>query len=342
MHHSVVDSAISTSTVRKGSPMKASLACLYLLTSLYSHAQQNATAAMALTNSSSLSPANAVVRLVSSVTEVNLLLTARRGRHLIDSLRPEDLEILDNGERPARVTHFESKTNLPLRLALLIDKSDSVRARFKLEQAAATEFLKRVLRQGDIAMIVGFNQSVQLAQEPTSDQRQLSQGIKRLKPGGDTALFDALSYAAQKLSQINDDGPVRRVIVLLSDGQENSSAGSLQRVINKALYAGTAIFSITSSEETICRGDRVCEQGETTLKSLSDSTGGEFLRAAAQGDLSGAFAKIRNELRMQYAVSYRPAFNAPDGQFHVVTVSANRGVHVHCRKGYYARMAASK
>lgn len=287
-------------------------------------------------NRSSLDSLTAV-RVVRSVTEVNLVFTVTRGKHLVENLRPEDLEIRDNGKPPARVTHFEAKTNLPLRLALVIDVSDSVRARFKWEQSSATTFLKEVLRPGDAAMVVGFNQHVQLAQAPTSDLHLLSRGIKKLKPGGDTAVFDALSFAAQRLAQIKDDGPVRRVIVLLSDGQENSSRSSLNQVTNDALFAETSVFAITSSERVICQGDPTCEAGEAILQSLSDSTGGEFLRAGQQGDLSSALGKIRNELRKEYAMSYRPEFNVPDGLFHRVIIFSRKGTRVHCRKGYYAK-----
>jgi VWFA-related protein len=115
---------------------------------------------------------------------------------------------------------------------------------------------------------------------------------------------------------------------------------ALAKATNDALYAETAIFSITSSGKTVCANDPICEQGETTLQSLSDSTGGEFLRATEENDLWGAFNKIRDELRKEYAVSYRPAFNSPDGLFHAVTVSSHKGVRVHCRKGYYARASA--
>jgi VWFA-related protein len=270
---------------------------------------------------------------------VNLVFTVTRGRHLVENLKPEDLEIRDNGKPPARVTHFEAKTNLPLRLALLIDESDSVRGRFKFEQSAATAFLKRVLRRGDSAMVVGFNQHVELAQGPTGELQLLSRGVKKLKPGGDTAVFDALSFAAHQLAQIKDDGPVRRVIVLLSDGQENSSGISLNDVTNATLYAEASVFSITSSHKVVCEGNPICEQGEMTLQALSDSTGGEFLRAADESDLSTAFNKIRDELRKEYAVSYRPEFNAPDGLFHRVIVFSRKGTRVHCRKGYYAKIS---
>lgn len=320
--------------------MNASLACWFVvLSSFCCLAQQNRPDPIAM-ESSSLDSLTAV-RVVRSVTEVNLVFTVTRGRHLVEDLKPEDLEIRDNGRPPARVTHFEAKTNLPLRLALVIDQSDSVRARFKFEQSSAAVFLKQVLRPGDAAMVVGFNQHVQLAQAPTGDLHLLSRGIKNLKPGGDTAVFDALSFAARRLAQMDDQGPVRRVIVLLSDGQENSSRMSLIDVTNEALYAETSVFSITSSEKVICQDDAMCEQGETILQALSDSTGGEFLRAAQALDLSSAFGKIRNELRKEYALSYRPESNVPDGLFHTVTISSRKGTRVHCRKGYYAKTSVA-
>jgi VWFA-related protein len=322
--------------------MKASLACLFLaFGTLHVFGQQNTQHLATTTSSDARSSLDVLtaVRMVRSVTEVNLVFTVTRGKRLVDNLRQDELEILDNGEPPARLTRFEAKTNLPLRLALLLDTSDSVRGRFKFEQASAIAFLKHVLRPGDLAMVVGFNEHPRLSQALTGDPRLLSQSIKKLKPGGDTAVFDALSFAAQRLGQADDQVPVRKLIVLLSDGQENSSARDLEKAINEAWHLDVSIVSISSNQKDACRSDPLCAQGEVTLKSVADSTGGEFLRAADEAGLWVAFNKIANELRKEYAVSYRPAFETPDGLFHSVIISARRGTRVHCRKGYYAKLS---
>lgn len=277
-----------------------------------------------------------ITRIIKNVNEVNLVLTVKKGKHLVDSLKPEDLSILDNGEPPEQVTNFRTDTNLPLRLALVLDKSDSVRQRFKFEQKYANEFLRRVMRPGDQALVVAFNEKLELAQGATGDRRLLSQGIRRIKTGGNTALYDAVAFAAHKLSAMKEADPVRRVMIVLSDGEENSSHIGRERMIDDALHAETAIFTVTSTDEVICGGDPRCEQGDNTLKAMSESTGGEFFRAAREEDLDFVFRRIGDELRKQYAVSYRPRFALPDGVFHAVTVVAHKGMQVQCRKGYYA------
>src|SRR5947209_2785588 len=128
------------------------------------------------------------------VQEVSLVLTVTNKRgHFVRDLNPKDLAILDNDLPPEKITFFQSETDLPLRVALVIDTSDSVTNRFKFEQQAAAAFLKKILRpQSDMGLIVGFNQHVRVTQGPSNDPAKLRAGLDQLKLGGETSVFDAV------------------------------------------------------------------------------------------------------------------------------------------------------
>src|ERR1700744_3041000 len=157
------------------------------------------------------------------VDEVNLLFTVvdRKGR-FVSNLKLDDLQLLDNKQPPDKVHAFQQETDLPLRVALVVDISGSVTLRFKYEQEAAIEFFKKIMRpKMDKAMVVGFNQKVHFEQELTSDVAALNKAVKRLKPEGETALFEALVVAADKWRRDPEPG-TRKVIILISDGDNNA------------------------------------------------------------------------------------------------------------------------
>ena len=150
--------------------------------------------------------------------EVNLVFTAvdKHGRFIKD-LPKDAFELLDNSAAPQSIGYFQQQSNLPLRVALLIDLSDSVRSRFKFEQEAASLFLKKILRPGkDEAFIVGFDSRPHLEQEMTGDVQKLSKAIRRLMPGGDTALYDAVMFASNKLEKQSTRGVVIRRAIMCS------------------------------------------------------------------------------------------------------------------------------
>lgn len=277
----------------------------------------------------------AALTVYKRVDEVNLVLSAtnRRG-HFVRDLNPRDLVISDNGEPPDKVTYFQTQTDLPLRVALVIDSSDSVKYRFDFELKSAQGFLKRVLRpQDDSALVVGFNQNATLVQPLTSNLSQLARGLKSLKAQGDTALFDALALASDGLHpSAPDSSAVRRVIVLLTDGEENSSHSTLEQAIEHALRAEAAIYivnikNVRASKEDI-EGDRIIQE-------LATSTGGTVLQGAENEDIVAAFRKIQDELRSQYALAYRPRHLIGSYLFRPIRIFGPDGVRIRCREGYY-------
>ena len=276
-----------------------------------------------------------VTTIKTQVREVNVIFTVtdKHGRFKKD-LKQEDLQIMDDGKPPEQVRDFRSETDLPLRVGLLVDASNSIRDRFKFEQEAATEFLNSIVRpKQDLAFVIGFDSTPEVTQDFTSDTEKLSNGIRMLRPGGGTALFDAVYYACRdKLMKQKDRMTVRRAIILVSDGDDNQSHATLSEAIEMAERAEVIIYTIsTSTSNTEDRGDKV-------LRKLAENTGGRAFTPFKIQDVSDAFREIQDELRSQYAVAYKPADFRADGHFRPIQITAenNKKLFVRARRGYYA------
>jgi Ca-activated chloride channel homolog len=271
------------------------------------------------------------------VREVNVIFTVtdKHGRFKKD-LKQEDLQILDDGKAPEQIRDFRSETDLPLRVGLLVDASNSIRDRFKFEQEAATEFLNSIVRpKQDLAFVIGFDSTPEVTQDFTSDTEKLSNGIRMLRPGGGTALFDAVYYACRdKLMKQRDKSTVRRAIILVSDGEDNQSHATLSEAIEMAQRAEVIVYTIsTSTSNTEDRGDKY-------LRKLAENTGGRAFTPFKIQDVSDAFRDIQDELRSQYAVAYKPADFRADGHFRPIQITAenNKKLFIRARRGYYAPM----
>ena len=326
---------VTPGTKQKASRRKAQLlgiaSTVILLSSLLLAQQPDRTANIADAFGPSFVPATTIQ---SKVQEVDLVLsvTDRKG-HFIHGLRRSDLAIYDNGKPQNEFTFFRNETNLPLRIALVVDISGSVTHRFVAEQGALKTFVKTIVRPSDSVALLAFNQRIELMAPVHKNEnwKQISHRVKKLSPDGETALFDAVCGAVQWLAE--DRGQARRVIILVTDGEENSSKVSLPQTIETALKAEVSIYSVNVSYETL--GDDA-QRGEQILKELSEGTGGAYLRSDSDGDVGWAFNKIRRELRNQYALAYKPLDLAAQS-FHRVLVLAPRNLKVHCRPGYYVK-----
>jgi VWFA-related protein len=269
------------------------------------------------------------------VNEVNWVFTVmdRHGRYVKD-LKKEDFNVLDNNRPVNRIRSFQNETDLPLQVGLLIDASNSIRERFKFEQESAIEFLNDTIRRKyDKAFVIGFDVTPEVTQDFTDDAEALSQGIRVLRPGGGTALFDALYYACRdKLMKEPHSGPVRKAIILLTDGDDNQSHVTREEAIEMAQRAEVVVYTI-STNLTDKGGE-----GDKILQRIADATGGRSYTPFQLTDVADAFGKIQDELRSQYALSFRPPELNPDGSFHVVQILAknHKGLRVRGRLGYYA------
>jgi len=275
-----------------------------------------------------------VLTIKKRVDEVRVVFIAtdKHGKFVRD-LNQRDFNILDDHKPPQSIAEFQRQTGLPLNLGLLIDISGSVRSRFDFEQAAAIGFLRNTIRpKFDQAFVMGFNTESRIAQDYTDDSSLLAAGVQQLRNGGGTALYDAI-YAAckQKLSQQLSDHPVRRAIVVVSDGEDNQSNVSQAQAIEMAQRAEVILYAISTDDSgLVLRGDRVLQQ-------LADATGGRAFFPFKMKDIRNSFAAIEDELRSQYEVSYRPADFEANGQYRPIEITAvKKELQVRARKGYYA------
>ena len=282
---------------------------------------------------SSMPPSLSIIR--KEVQEVNLTFTVTDHHgHFVHNLVPSDFRIQDNGEPPERITYFESQSALPLRIAMVIDSSDSVAYAFHDEKRSAVAFLKRILRRtSDLALIMAFNQEVRLVQGLASDSDLLSRAIRTLPVGGETAIFDAVFAASQQLAKANDTQRARRAIILITDGEDNSSHIALEQAEEVAQRNECAVYVMSINLEV----DRRLALLERTMKQLSEVTGGNFLRVRDSESMTNAFSKIDKELRNQYLISYKPAKVSPDGSFHRFEVFGPQNLRIHHQNGYFAR-----
>jgi VWFA-related protein len=267
------------------------------------------------------------------VNEVNLIFTVtdKHGRYN-PNLKQSDFALLDDQKAPARVNSFHQQINLPLRVGILIDTSTSIRSRFQFEQQSANEFLLQILKSKS-AFVMGFDVTPNVTQDWTNNIDGLETGINRLRPGGGTAMFDAVYTACRdKLLDISrGQEPTRKAMVLLSDGEDNTSRVFLDEAIKECQRAETIIYAI-STNWTPSRG-----QGDQVLSQMAKETGGQVFFPPSVEEVSESFKQIEEELRSQYALTYTPADFKMDGAFRTIYLFCNdRRYVVRARKGYFA------
>ncbi len=276
---------------------------------------------------------NRDTQIVVEVPRVPLLFTVtdRKSRFVTD-LNQKEFKVYDNGKQQ-NILRFARESNLPLRIGILIDSSNSVRDRFRFEQEAAIEFVKSVLReQQDKAFLVSFDTAAELVVDYTRDTERLAKGIRSLRAGGGTALYEAVYFASR--DKLPEDVPAeqfRRALVILSDGDDNQSRVSREQAVEMAHKAEAVIFTISTNRS----GTRM--DGDEVLKRFSEQTGGQSFHPFQASDLGQSFENIANELRHQYFLLYAPTPFLPDGRFHEVEIKTTaKNLRVRARRGYYA------
>jgi Ca-activated chloride channel family protein len=268
-----------------------------------------------------------------TVNEVRVVFTVTdRHGHYIKDLKRDNFRVIDD-QKPAELRSFRSETDLPLQVGLLVDASNSVRDRFKFEQDAAVEFLNSIIRpKYDRAFVVGFDATPEVTQDFTDNTEHLSTGVRMLRAGGGTAMYDALYFACRdKLLKQEQTGPVRRAIILLSDGDDNLSHVTREEAIEMAARAEVIVYTISTNISGM-KGN-----GDKVLERIADATGGRAFFPFQMREMSDAFQSIQEELRSQYAVAYKPTNFTADGRYRTIQILAqDKGLKVRTRKGYYA------
>lgn len=284
-------------------------------------------------------PGEQMKRITIPVDYVSVLFTVTdKKNHYITNLKQNDFKVLEN-EQPQQILIFRSETDLPLKIALLVDASASITGKLKFEQEAAVEFLQSILRKGkDEALLVTFDSSVELVQDFTDDIDLLSTAIRKIRAGGGTALYDAISRTAEE-KLLTQKGNFRKVIIVITDGDDNQSrVQSLTEVIQMAQRADAAIYAISTNSSGFALSLKEnSRKYDKILKEMADETGGQAFFPFKAQDLSQSFEDISRELRSQYNIGYTPANSTHDGKFRTIHIVAeDKHLHVKARRGYFA------
>ena len=268
------------------------------------------------------------------VNLVNILFTVtdKKNRMVLD-LTKENFRVLEDS-KPQNVRFFSRETNLPLRVGVLIDTSNSIRDRLHFEEEAAVDFLQETLRPGkDLAFVVAFDVEPQLLQDYTDDVDKLAQGTRNLQAGGGTALYDAIFFACkQKLLFFPPPEPyLRRVLIIVSDGLDNQSEHSREEAIAMAQRAEVTIFAISTNRSGLT------ERGDKVLRRMAEETGGRAFFPFEARDLEADFQEISHELRNQYSLAYVSTNDKMDGTFRTISVEPlEKNLRVRAKNGYFA------
>ncbi len=268
---------------------------------------------------------------------VNVFFTATdRRRAIVTDLQRGDVRVFEDG-REQEIFTFVRQTDLPLTIALLIDVSASQQYTLPEEKAAAMRFIRSIVRPGkDVVAIVAFRDEVRLIEDFTSTVSRLEAALNRVRYTpptgrdprfGGTSLYDAIVLAARELLAKQ---PGRRMILLLTDGEDTTSLYQLPEAIAEALRAEATIYAIGI-------GDRYrFGINSSVLRRLTQETGGRAYFPRNAEDLARAFREIETELRSQYLVAYYPSDPTPDGRFRQIEirVPTRKGLRIRHRRGY--------
>ena len=293
---------------------------------------------------------------VREVNLVDVLLTVLDRRNkLVPELEKGDFKILDDNAAQ-EIRYFSKQSDLPLRIGMLLDTSNSIRDRLKFEQEAAVDFLYSVLRRGkDQAFAMTFDDEPQIIQAFTGDGGSLRDQINQTRAGGGTAVYDAIYEACSK--QLSNpprppgDQPdvVRRVMVLISDGDDNLSNHTRAEAIEMAQRTNVVIYTISTSTQWIqlsqtdpsksANRKMHLTEGDEILKDLADETGGRAFFPYHVDDLNQSFQDIGDELRNQYTITYSPSNFVANGKYHRIKIEIpnHNGYQVRARRGYFAK-----
>ncbi|HUD23256.1 MAG TPA: VWA domain-containing protein [Acidobacteriaceae bacterium] len=278
-----------------------------------------------------------------TVDEVTLLFAATDHGKSVTNLAASDVKIRDAAQPAGAILAFRNESQLPLRLGLVVDTSDSVNGRLSFEQAAATKFLQEVVvDKDDLAFVVGVSNSVLLVQDFSADRTLNSHALTQLAPGGGTALWDAVAFAADKLATHPEVQPVARILVVISDGEDNSSSTTLKQAIVRAQLGEVAVYTVSTREGLQEQPGAVV--GDHALQTLSELTGGTAFMPGSANHLDTSLADLQQFIRGRYLVSYKPASFQPDGRYRTIDIEAQkdgRKLKIFARKGYYATAAPS-
>ncbi len=276
-------------------------------------------------------PETQTLQLFSREVDLFFAVTDKHG-NFVNGLQQQNFGLLDDGRPPERIIRFVQQTNLPLRVGIMVDTSSSIRQRFAYEQQAAIDFLLQVMHPVDRAFVEGFDVQTDIEQDFTNRVDLLDSGISRLRPGGGTALYDSLYKTCRdQMLTLQQQADVRKMIVLVSDGDDDYSRATEDDAIKMCQRAETIVYTISTNTGPSR------DKGDDVLLRISDATGGRAFFPKRMEDVSEGFLNIEAELRSQYSLVYVPADFKQDGSFRTIYLqSLDPRYVVRAKKGYFA------
>jgi VWFA-related protein len=284
----------------------------------------------------------------SGVDVVNIFFTVRKGNTLVPNLKKQDFQVSEEG-KPQTIKFFTAESNLPLTLGMMIDTSGSMQRVLGAEKELGSEFVKQTMSPKDLAFVINFDVNVELAQDMTSDPREIARAMNETKinvgggfgggvPGvgqgpvpihrqRGTALYDAI-YLASNDKLASEVG--RKALIILTDGNDQGSKVNLRDAIEAAQRADAMCYVILVADPMFGGAD----SGD--MEKLAGETGGRVIEVGTKPEkMKEAFDRISQELRSQYSIGYSPTNKVKDGSFRRVEIKTNAG-KVQARRGYYA------
>jgi Ca-activated chloride channel homolog len=251
---------------------------------------------------------------------------------IVGGLTRDDFNIYEDG-RKQEIAVFERQSELPLNLALAIDTSGSVRKDMSEEAGAARRFAHALLRSQDQMSVFQFATEVRQLTPFTNNLSQIDRGLGQLRGDWATALYDAIVEGSQKLGALHG----RKILVVISDGDDTAKNSTYQDALEAALRNEVTIYSLIDVPIEASAGRDI--GGEHALITLAEQTGGKHFYVE-QGGLDKAFAQVSDDLRTQYLIGYYPKNQEPGRDFHRITVTIPRAAtdvfNVRHKVGYYA------
>ena len=279
-----------------------------------------------------------VLRVETRLISVPVNVTDAHGV-AVTGLTQKDFTVAEDG-KPQKVAIFEREASTPLSIVMAVDTSSSVFTQFRTERDAAKRFAQSILREQDEMELIAFSDEAEELVSFTSDPKQIEGGLSRMRRGDDTALYNAVYVASQRLQEARRDASRRRILVLISDGGDNPTKREMSyaRAVEQAQRSGAAIYPIIIMPIMADAGRNV--GGEHALIQMANDTGGKYFYVTDRDDLKTAFAHLSDDLRTQYVLGYYAPQRQADRDFHAVQVSvqgsAQTGtLHVRNRTGYY-------
>ncbi|MBI3693890.1 MAG: VWA domain-containing protein [Acidobacteria bacterium] len=259
-----------------------------------------------------------------------------KSNHFVTNLRQSAFRVFENGvEQTLKVFHRE---DVPVSVGIIVDNSGSMRDKREKVNAAALAFVKASHPQDEV-FIVNFNDEAFLDQDFTNSQDLLQDGLKKIDQRGGTAFYDALSMSLDHLKEKAKKD--KKVILLITDGEDNASQMTLEKLLRKVGESEAAIFTVGLLNEEERRAQR---RTKRALSNLAEASGGAAFFPKDVGEVDEIAHKVAADIRNQYTLGYTPINQAEDGSFRqvkVTLVGAGKNYAVRTRTGYYARGAGS-